>query len=79
MRMRMSRLTDLQWFLTNREELAARHSGRWIVVHDKRVFAEFEREEAAVEFTVERFGIDVASVFLAASQDPVSFVGAIRA
>ncbi len=74
----MSRLSDLQWFQTNRPQLAAKYAGRWVVVHDKVVREDFEREEEAVSFAVEQFGIDVASVFLAAARDPVSFVGAMR-
>ena len=74
----MSRQSDLQWFESNRAVLAEQYRGRWLVVHDGRIQSVFEQEADAVNFAVEKFGIDVASVFLATARDPVSFIGAKR-
>jgi len=71
----MMREKDLEWFIANREELARKHQGNWLVVHEGKLAKVLPKEEDALAFAVEQFGIDVASVFHASAKDPFVYVG----
>ena len=71
----MSRKSDLKWFLQNREEMASKHHERWVVVLDGEVVSAFDSEEEAFLWAVEKHGIDVASIFFASTEDPISLAG----
>lgn len=71
----MSREDDLRWYSEHREELADAYSGQWLVIVDSAVVKSLATEVEAIEFSVDGFGIDVASVLQATKQDPVIFVG----
>lgn len=71
----MNRENDLKWFIANRKELARQHPGNWLVVHDGKLAKAFSKEDDALAFAVESFGIDEASVFLASERDPFVYVG----
>lgn len=71
----MKRENDLKWFIANRGEMARNHNGNWLVVHDGALVKVFTREEHALAFAVESFGINEASVFHASEKDPFVYVG----
>lgn len=69
----MNREKDLQWYLSNRKALAEEYRGAWLIVLGQTVIETFPREEEAVDFSVRRYGINVASIFQATAQDPFVF------
>ncbi len=71
----MSRARDVQWFEGNRRQLASQYRGRWLGVYQGEFQAAVGSEEEAVQFAVEKFGIDAASVFQAAEEDPFVYIG----
>ena len=73
--MRMKRDKDLDWFIANRDDLARNYQGSWLIVHDGKLIRVLPKEEDALAFAVENFGIDEASVFLASVKDPFIYVG----
>ena len=72
----MTRQGDAKWFESKRSDLATQHSGRWLVVHQGKLEKVFSDEEEAVEYAINTYGIDVASVFHAVPQDPYMYIGA---
>ena len=71
----MNRETDLRWFEKNRPKISIDHRGKWVVVCEGKVISSFRTEEEALVYSIQKHGIDVASVFLADTEDPVSFAG----
>ncbi len=71
----MARENDLRYFEENRRQLATRHSERWLVFFDGKLQRTFDSEEEAVQFAVENFGVDAASVFHAVEKDPFAYIG----
>ena len=71
----MSRVADLKWFERNRKNLAQNYPGKWVAVHEQQVVGAFATEEEAILASVEKYGVDVASVFYAATDDPFSIAG----
>jgi hypothetical protein len=71
----MAREADLEWFESNRQALAAEFRGRFLVVLGGAVRGSFPTEEEAVVFSVEKFGLEAASVFHAVLKDPIIYIG----
>lgn len=69
----MSREQDLLWYVFNREALAERYHGEWLVILGMTVMVSFRNEKDAVEFAVRRYGINQASIFQAVPEDPFMF------
>lgn len=69
------RQSDLAWFLAQRDALASKHAGKWLVVFDGQLRGVFEDEQRAIEHAINEYGIDVASVFQATRSDPLRYVG----
>lgn len=74
----MSRESDTKWFLDNRQMLAKKYSGLWLVILGGDIKKVLGNEEEAVEYSINEFGIDVASVFQANSEDQFIYIGAER-
>ena len=72
----MKREADAKWFELSRENLAVAHHGKWIVVFKGELDKVFSGEEEAIQYAISAHGIDAASVFYAAPEDPFTYIGA---
>jgi len=71
----MSRESDLKWFLEHRQELSDKFPGQWLIVDQGDVRKVFKAEEEAIEYSINTFGVNVASVFQAVPRDPFVYIG----
>lgn len=69
----MNRKKDLDWYLAYRKELSEKYHNQWLVVFQGELIRTFVLEEDAIAFSVEKYGVNQASVFRAVAEDPVTF------